>query len=249
MLNNKIFKEIFFNINMKKMKINFNISNRAIYSILTIMIVVLAGAAVYATSHVSHTWGEITGVPATLSDGSIAWSELTGVPAGFADGVDDAGLWQGTGDIYYNGGKVGIGTDTPSAKLDVAGDLNVAGVSTTGSIAASSLELGGVTFPQIPNGTTLVWSPSTEDTTTVTQSNSAWTSFFMSCQFLSEDSCDSDVFAAYSCPLQDISSCTDVKDFTISDESGGEIVCIWKERTVSCVTQTQTTTTYTLKAQ
>ena len=33
--------------------------------------------------------------------------------------------WQGTGSIYYNGGNVGIGTKTPSANLEVNGNMQL----------------------------------------------------------------------------------------------------------------------------
>jgi hypothetical protein len=87
-------------------------------------------------------------VPANLKDG-VSWSEVSGIPAGFADGVDDvggadnlgnhtatqniklSGFWLsgdgGNEGVYVaNDGSVGIGTTTPSTKLDVNGDVSAA---------------------------------------------------------------------------------------------------------------------------
>jgi len=57
-------------------------------------------------------------------------------------------LWQVNGtSIYYNNGKVGIGTSNPAAKLDVSGDIS----------AASVYKIGGSTVLSVPGtGNTLV---------------------------------------------------------------------------------------------
>ena len=40
-----------------------------------------------------------------------------------AEAPQNAGKWSGSGDIYYNGGDVGIGTTSPSEKLEVNGTV------------------------------------------------------------------------------------------------------------------------------
>jgi hypothetical protein len=77
-------------------------------------------------------------VPGTLNEEAnpVDWTKLKNLPAGFLDGIDDVG---GPGDghsldaadgspvdavFVNNAGNVGIGTTTPGATLDVAGDIN-----------------------------------------------------------------------------------------------------------------------------
>lgn len=83
----------------------------------------------------------------------VDWTKLKSVPAGFVDGVDNVGAGDGysldaadgnpvdavyvnnTGDVRING-KLGIGTASPAAKLDVNGDINT----------GSTYMIGGVTM-------------------------------------------------------------------------------------------------------
>jgi len=92
------------------------------------------------------SWGEISGIPLGFADNvdnvgiaSVSWSDITGKPPGFADNIDDTGItsetdptvkgWAKTdspnipGTVIVNG-NVGIGTASPTAKLDVAGEAS-----------------------------------------------------------------------------------------------------------------------------
>ena len=65
-------------------------------------------------------------VPAGIKDG-IEWTEVTARPAGLDDGDDSGDTdWTIYGTDIYAGvsGNVGIGTTTPTSKLDVSGDIN-----------------------------------------------------------------------------------------------------------------------------
>lgn len=109
----------------KKSGINFNInlSNRAVFTILGVLILVLGGLSVYAygtsnPSNFGHTSGEIA---------SLDWSKLTNVPSGFADGVDNTGSGGITGYevVRLSRGSnyiaASISVDCPSGKKVISG--------------------------------------------------------------------------------------------------------------------------------
>ena len=121
-----IFKGRFLNRNMKKsVNINFNLSNRAVYTLITFLVLSVVGVGVYAiagtTPNPGHAFTELQ--PCTTA-GEILKSDGTT----WTCGVDDSGsgsLWTPSSsgsDIYYNNGNVGIGTVNPTYTLDVTGN-------------------------------------------------------------------------------------------------------------------------------
>ena len=65
---------------MRQITIQF--SNRTLYTLIAVGILILLGIGVYAYSgNVGHTSDQI----------DVTWSQITGMPAGFADGVDNTG--------------------------------------------------------------------------------------------------------------------------------------------------------------
>jgi hypothetical protein len=96
-----------------------------------------------------YTESELS-TPGTINEVSnpVDWTKLKSVPAGFADGVDDVGTssdsdWVIVGDdIYHLSGHVGIGTSSPSRKLDVVGDAVIDGnLDITGQVKAYSFDM------------------------------------------------------------------------------------------------------------
>jgi hypothetical protein len=92
------------------------------------------------------------------SSNPLEWTRLKNVPGGFADGTDDAG---GTGDghsldaadgdpvdaVYVaDDGNVGVGTASPSSKLDIAGSLNLADVLKVGGSTVLSATTNNAFF-------------------------------------------------------------------------------------------------------
>ncbi len=84
-------------------KFHINFTNRWLYTLITIIVVLALGVGVYAYG---------TNDPLTF-----------GHSAGEVEG--GGGLWALSGsDIYYDAGKVGVDTPSPSTTLDVNGTIN-----------------------------------------------------------------------------------------------------------------------------
>jgi hypothetical protein len=81
----------------------------------------------------------LTATPYTHNALSAPWNGLTDIPAGFADGVDNSAdsVWGVTEtNVFYEAGKVGIGTATPHHQLRISGGPNW-----TSNLWVGSLEL------------------------------------------------------------------------------------------------------------
>lgn len=71
----------------------------------------------------------LTGTPYSLRTLSAPWAGLTEVPEGFADGIDDVSdpSWSTAGaNVYRAMGSVGIGTATPTSRLEISGQDGLA---------------------------------------------------------------------------------------------------------------------------
>ena len=112
------------------MKKAVNLFRRNSKYLFAVTVLAISMAAVLSASHKT--------VPAsptffTFSDGSvISASEMNTNFQYLIERSLDLST-SGT-DLYYNDGNVGIGTDTPTSKLDVAGDINFTGTLTQNSI-------------------------------------------------------------------------------------------------------------------
>ncbi|MCH8519050.1 tail fiber domain-containing protein [Candidatus Gracilibacteria bacterium] len=71
--------------------------------------------------------------------------------------IDFAGKWQDSstaGRIYYNAGNVGIGTDNPTQRLDVAGNIRTTGVMNFAGSSDVIIQKGGTDIINIKHGGT-----------------------------------------------------------------------------------------------
>ncbi|MCK5043424.1 tail fiber domain-containing protein [Candidatus Pacearchaeota archaeon] len=122
--------------------VQINFSNRWLYTFITIGILMIISVGVYALAggiDTSKGYHESTQVSVNVGGTEKTLQEAI-------DGGDfggGSGLWTQSGsDIYYNDGKIGIGTDSPESKLSVGnvGDSTYAiyGYSSFGGIRGSS---------------------------------------------------------------------------------------------------------------
>lgn len=84
----------------------------------------------FAAAQVSHEAGQINIPGGTLADLFSGGATIcTSADSGDNDCEDSQAVWSGASDIYYEGGNVGIGTDTPGYLLEVAGRIKAGGSS------------------------------------------------------------------------------------------------------------------------
>lgn len=112
-------------------KININLSNRWLYSILAVIIVILAGVAVWAleagvAGDPGHTMATIAPPDECVAGQFLNWTgsdwECADLPAAGAGDI----FWSGDASSISYGGNVGIGTSpTPGVRLHVIGKLMV----------------------------------------------------------------------------------------------------------------------------
>jgi len=119
----------------KKIQIkNFqiNLSNKTFYTFLSVIAIILLGVGVYASVDKTGAWHSSDDIEVSIDGAYKSLQEA--IDAGdFGGEGGGESLWGLSGDnIYYNEGRVGIGTQTPSSTLSVLGSFALLRTSGTG---------------------------------------------------------------------------------------------------------------------
>jgi len=115
-------------------KLQINLTNRWLYTLIVFFSLVVIGVFVYAvTPNPGHDITQIVQPSGCSTNQFLKWTGS----AWTCDAVS-SGLWSQTGsNIYYNNGNVGIGTTSPTSKLDVTGTGRF-----TGALTAATINTG-----------------------------------------------------------------------------------------------------------
>jgi len=136
------------------LNIQINFTNRFLYTFVALIFILIIGIGVFALTpgvapNPGHLFDEFAPPVGCGTNQVLQWD---GINWACADG---SSLWTSSGsNVYYNLGSVGIGTDTPDEKLDVAGNIKASGTVCDGNgcIGSGSGGANMAAFTQ-PGGT------------------------------------------------------------------------------------------------
>ena len=115
----------------KKIQLNFSITltQRVFYSIIAlgVLLFVALGAGIYVYAYNSGGPASVVGHSSEEVDVNIGGTIKT-LQQAIDNGDFSSSVWTQSGNnIYYNNGNVGVGTSSPTEKLEVAGNIKASG--------------------------------------------------------------------------------------------------------------------------